>query len=590
MAENEKIKAVGYARYSSDLQRSETIAAQKRMILFYAQQNNYEILKFYVDEARSGKNADRPAFQRLIEDVKNNPEFTTVICHKLDRFSRSTVDTLQYKGMLADHGISLITVAEQLDSSPIGNMMTTVLSSVNQYYVENLANEIKKGMTENALQCKTSGGTAPTGYKIGADQRYEIVEDEAQIIRKIFELYADGYGYRQICERLQVLGVRTRQGNYFSKSGIYDIIRNEKYRGVFIFNKRAPKKFNGSRNCHKFNKDSDIIRIPNGCPAIVSEELWNRAQAMAAINKKGRSRAKVPYILSGLLYCGYCGGRLSGNHRNGSKDKAEYTTYRCCTKDNNTTCKESKEIRAEIIENYVIDLLCQYVFTDEAIEEITRQINEQLQREYSDNKYYQASKENLKVLKKSRDNLIESLAELGNLQAVKDKIKELEDQIANVEKFICAYEKNENRTLTTEDVKKQLTDIKKILKDPSVTSQVKIVLAQFIEKIEIGQEIKVTFKVAFSFASNPNKKAIYINTVSCYTNELYQYYEQLPEQIKERSPQQRLFDMKVGKYANQLVQGVRRGVLNQPKTPYRTDFFYKRCFRQGVLSSPVYRP
>ena len=255
-----------------------------------------------------------------------------------------------------------------------------------------------------------------------------------------------------------------------------------------------------------------------------------------------------------------------------------------------TTCKESKEIRAEIIENYVIDLLCQYVFTDEAIEEITRQINEQLQREYSDNKYYQASKENLKVLKKSRDNLIEYLAELGNLQAVKDKIKELEDQIANVEKFICAYEKNENRTLTTEDVKKQLTDIKKILKDPSVTSQVKIVLAQFIEKIEIGQEIKVTFKVAFSFASNPNKKAIYINTVSCYTNELYQYYEQLPEQIKERSPQQRLFDMKVGKYANQLVQGVRRGVLNQPKTPYRTDFFYKRCFRQGVLSSPVYRP
>ena len=78
--------------------------------------------------------------------------------------------------------------------------------------------------------------------------------------------------------------------------------------------------------------------------------------------------------------------------------------------------------------------------------------------------------------------------------------------------------------------------------------------------------------------------------MSCYTNELYQYYEQLPEQIKERSPQQRLFDMKVGKYANQLVQGVRRGVLNQPKTPYRTDFSYQRCFRQGVLSSPVYRP
>ena len=98
----EKTKVVAYARYSSSNQREESITAQNRFIRMYADQNNMEVIKWYKDEAKTGKTVARPGFQQLLSDIESHPEFKAVIVHKFDRFSRRTEDTLHYKKLFSD--------------------------------------------------------------------------------------------------------------------------------------------------------------------------------------------------------------------------------------------------------------------------------------------------------------------------------------------------------------------------------------------------------------------------------------------------------------------------------------------------------
>lgn len=268
MSSDNKIKAVGYCRYSSANQREESITAQKRFIGIFAQNFGYEITDWYVDEAQSGKTADRKSFQQLIYDVEHKPEFRAVIVHKLDRFSRSTVDTLQYKNLFSDYGVDVISASERIDSSPAGKMMLTVMSSVNQYYIDNLALEVMKGMRETAMQGKWTGGSPPLGYDL--DNGYlKINESEAKTVRLIFEMSADGYGYRSIIDRLNALGYKTKKGRNFSINSLYEIIRNERYKGTYIFNRRSAANSQNKRNNHAYKSDDEIIRIEGGCPAVL---------------------------------------------------------------------------------------------------------------------------------------------------------------------------------------------------------------------------------------------------------------------------------------------------------------------------------
>src|SRR5699024_7570062 len=166
-------KAVAYARFSSDNQREESISAQIRAINEYAKNNNILMINTYIDEARSATTDDRPQFQRMIKDSANK-SFDYVIVHKLDRFSRDRYDSAIYKRTLKNNGIRVLSVLENLDSSPESIILESVLEGMSEYYSKNLAREVKKGMKENALKCKFNGGTPPLGYDINKDKEYVI--------------------------------------------------------------------------------------------------------------------------------------------------------------------------------------------------------------------------------------------------------------------------------------------------------------------------------------------------------------------------------------------------------------------------------
>ena len=151
-------KAVIYARYSSDMQREESIDAQVRACTYYARQYQYEIVHVYADRAQSGKRTkNREQFLQMINDASDGG-FEVILVHKLNRFGRNTLEVLEYKNNLEDMGIELISVTERLESTPEGKLMLIIIAGMNEFYSDNLSQEVMKGLKENAYQCKFTGG------------------------------------------------------------------------------------------------------------------------------------------------------------------------------------------------------------------------------------------------------------------------------------------------------------------------------------------------------------------------------------------------------------------------------------------------
>ncbi|MDY4950438.1 MAG: recombinase family protein [Clostridium cadaveris] len=266
------LKAAIYARYSSDNQREESIEAQIRAINQYAKANNIRIVKTYIDEAKSAKTDDRPNFTRMIKE-SSLELFNMIIVQKLDRFARNRYDSAFYKKKLKDNSVKVVSVLEHLDDSPESIMLESVLEGMAEYYSVNLAREVMKGMKETALQCKHTGGTPALGYDLNKDKTYKINESEAKIVQKIFKMYSDGNSYNTIIDTLNNDGYRTKRGNLFGKNSLYDILRNERYTGVYIYN-RSSSETNGKRNSHAYKPDDEVIKIKGGMPQIISYDVW----------------------------------------------------------------------------------------------------------------------------------------------------------------------------------------------------------------------------------------------------------------------------------------------------------------------------
>ena len=189
-------KVAQYARFSSDNQRSESIDAQIRAMNQFCKQNHWQVVSTYTDEARSATTDNRPQFQQMIADSSKGL-FDIVLVHKLDRFSRDRYDSAIYKKKLKKNHVKLCSVLERMDDSPESIMMEAVLEGMSEYYSKNLAREVMKGMNETALQCKHTGGCPPLGYDLDENRHLVINEQEAQAVRIIFQMFADGYGYSE---------------------------------------------------------------------------------------------------------------------------------------------------------------------------------------------------------------------------------------------------------------------------------------------------------------------------------------------------------------------------------------------------------
>ena len=185
------MKAVIYARYSSDNQREESIEGQIRECTAFAQKNGITILRTYIDRAFSAKTDNRPEFQHMIKD-SSKKLFDMIIVWKLDRFARNRYDSARYKAQLKKNGIKVVSATESISDGADGILLESMLEGMAEYYSADLSEKVVRGMTENALKCKFNGGTLTLGYKIDEEQYFQIDEATAPFVTEAFKRYDDG--------------------------------------------------------------------------------------------------------------------------------------------------------------------------------------------------------------------------------------------------------------------------------------------------------------------------------------------------------------------------------------------------------------
>lgn len=513
-------KAAIYARYSSDNQREESIDAQIRAIEDYAKRNNITISKVYVDKAKTATTDRRPEFQKMISDSEKGI-FNIIIIHKLDRFSRDKYDSAKYKRKLKVNGIQLLSVTENLDDSPESVIMESVLEGMAEYYSKNLAREVMKGMKETALQCKHTGGFPPIGYSVDpTTKKYLINEDEKPIVELIYSMYLSGHGYNQILESLKERGYKSRKGRPIGKNTLHEILKNEKYTGVYVFNHTSGKDVNGKRNTNKKKADEEVIRIEDGMPIIIDKEDFQKVQDKLAANKKraGSYTAKELYLLSGLIYCGHCekiyGQKFSmvGSVKYCGRNKTKYVTYRCGNKDRSKSCA-SKEIRREYIENYVLEQLETSIFCEDAIPSLVDRVQKHIKKLDVDieNEMKQIQK-NLNDIQKQIENIVQAVAQGFTQSSFIIRMEELEQQKIICETRIYELRNKTKGTEITEDILRMLFQQFRAYVAEKNFPEIKKFISNYVAKVVIfANHVDVFLKLQISDPDNsesPQPRAV----------------------------------------------------------------------------------
>ncbi|MGB9903485.1 MAG: recombinase family protein [Desulfotomaculales bacterium] len=498
------IKAAIYARYSSDNQREESITAQVRACTEYCQKKGYVIVKTYADEARSGRTDDRPQFQQMIADAKLGL-FNVVVIHKLNRFSRNRYDSAIYKRELRRAGVRIESVLEPLDDSPESVILESLLEGLAEYFSKDLGREAMKGMKETALQGKHVGGIPPLGYDV-VDQKYVINEYEANAVRLIFEMYDQGFGYDAIIKKLNELGYKTKRGGSFGKNSLHEILRNEKYTGVFVFNRRQGRTPDGKKNNRRFKPREEMIIIPGAIPAIIDENLFWRVQEKMLKRKhnpeKARNKARTTYLLTGLVECGLCGAAYIGNvsrWENKDGERKEMFYYECGARDRTRTC-DNRRIRKHILEDIVLDEIEREIFAPEArpvlIEKLFEFYKNQRKNAKSEADY--AKKEYSRV-QRAIDNLLRLIEQGKATDSVIEQLKQREKEKAIIEGELEKLERQESLNLSREEVEVYIEHYYRqfvLARERKDDERLKPIVQNFVEKVIVHEEeIEVTLKI-----------------------------------------------------------------------------------------------
>jgi len=350
------MKVALYARVSSEKQAEKdlSIISQLKALRKYALQHNYDIFDEFIDEAESARTANRPAFQKMIALAKQKPKlFDIILVWKYSRFSRNRYDSIVYKTLLKKRGISVISINEKIDDSPLGRVIEGIIELIDEFYSINLAQDTLRGMKENASR-GFNNGTPPYGYKLikikdGDVERSKLSPEEFQspVVKSIYKKYINGKGIKEIAKDLNLDSIKTVKGNSWSNTAVSYILKNEVYTGTLVYNKKSKK--------HDFdNNKEDVIRIKNNHPAIINKNLFSKVQSiLSARNIKNSHPKEISsnYLLSGIVYCGKCQSKMTGS----SAKSGKYIYYACSSylKKGKSICN-AESVKKELLEDFII--------------------------------------------------------------------------------------------------------------------------------------------------------------------------------------------------------------------------------------------
>ncbi|PWL91747.1 MAG: recombinase family protein [Clostridiales bacterium] len=396
------MKAVIYARYSSDSQREESIEGQLRKCTAFAEKNGITILRHYIDRAFSAKTDNRPEFQNMIKD-SGKKLFDMVIVWKLDRFARNRYDSARYKSTLKRNGVKVVSATEIISEGAEGIILESVLEGYAEYYSADLSEKVIRGMTDNALKCKYNGGTLPVGFVVDDEQHFQIDPLTAPFVLETFKRYDEGATMTQIRDWLNEQGMKNTRNQPMTYNSVEHMLENRRYIGEFRYR--------------------DTV-VPDGIPVIVPQDMFDRVQEKLAQNKKApaRHKAEEDYLLTTKLFCGYCGAYLCGESGTSHTNKV-HRYYKCVSvKKRRANCKK-KPGKKQWVEDLVVDATMKMVMDDKAIEAIVSMIMDLQDRENTNLPLYE---QQLQEADMGIQNLLNAIQQGILTKSTKSRLEELE--------------------------------------------------------------------------------------------------------------------------------------------------------------------
>lgn len=391
--------AVIYARYSDDKQREESIEDQVRVCREAAKRAGDRIVRTYADRAVSGTAAaQRREFLRMVSDAQRGG-FEKVYVYKIDRFARNRYDAAIYRRKLREAGVAIETVAEHIPEGPEGIILEALMEGMAEYYSANLSQNVRRGMDGNALRCRHNG-VRVQGYRCMPDGSYEVDEEQAALVRRIFGMYAGGMTFSEMADALNAEGLRTPQGRRYCKQTFGPILRNERYIGTYTW---------GS------------VRREGGMPAIVDPALWADVQArLSGIRPHPAKDAIGSYLLTGRLF------DADGNPYRGYSSRGwggrPYFYYQCAA----TGEYVSRDAVEDAVRRAAADLLCSDAALGSGIVDAVLAEQERLMG--GELESIRSMERRLAGIDGKISNLVDLAAELGDARRVAGRIHDLEGE------------------------------------------------------------------------------------------------------------------------------------------------------------------
>jgi site-specific DNA recombinase len=450
-----------YARYSSDLQRQTSIADQIRKCYEFGQAQGWVLVKncIYTDEAFSGVSTERPGFQRMLQAaLQPHCPFDAILVDDTSRISRSLPDAVQLFHKLSFAGIRVVAVAQGIDSqSEQADVLVTVHGLVDSLYVKELAKKTHRGLEGAVLRGLHAGGRC-YGYRNvpveSGGVKLEIEESEAEVVRHIFQLSANGTSLKKIAyalnaEKIQAPRPRagTRQATW-CPSAIREMLRRELYIGRMVWNRSRFIKVPGTNKRVARPRPKSEWRISERPELrIVCDQLWQAVQARQAIFKTlygGQQQgllnrsASSGNLLTGFLKCGSCGANLvivTGRRR-------RHAMYGCPQHFYRGACSNGLRVRQECLERQLLSDLQKAVLRPEvidyALQEFERQLGAARTHASQDRERMQRKK---RELEEQLQRLTAAVAASGHSSFLLQAIAEREQELAELEQTAAACDR-----------------------------------------------------------------------------------------------------------------------------------------------------
>lgn len=459
-----RLRVTDYARVSTDThEQKKSLQNQVEHFEQYINQNpNWTYIPGYVDDGITGtSDIKRNNFMKMIEDARAN-KFDLIVTKEISRFSRNTLDSIKYTRELLSYGVAVLFVNDNINTAmPDSELRLTIMASMAQDEIRRLSERVKFGMNRAIERGEILGNDMLYGYKKDKDTGIlKIIEDEAKVVRRIYELYGvEELSLSKITKILNSEGIYSSQGKKWCISTISRMIENPKYKGYYCARKSEIIDYM-TKKIKYFEKDDWIIyEDKTKIPPIVNKELWERANIRLASRKKDFSNRKEDksiyknrYLYSAKIYCAY---HNTVFHRRAFRKIKKDITWVCSEylKNGKTTC-DSPNIRESELDYIFKDLIIKLQIYPEDIIEILMN-------------YY-----NRLEIDTGIDEGISSLEkEINNLYVKKDKILELSIQgnLSN-EEF---YERNKQFNDKINQLTKELNQFKQICKKLKTTDKTK---------------------------------------------------------------------------------------------------------------------